>query len=109
MPIKFKCACGATLQAKDEQAGKRTKCPNCQQVVAIPRPASASAPKPGKAELALDEEPGKPTCPHCGAALPPSAVICVKCGYNTQTGRAAEEAQGKPTPTIVFPDRKSVV
>lgn len=36
MPIVFACTCGSTLKAKEPDAGKRTKCPKCGKVVAIP-------------------------------------------------------------------------
>lgn len=36
MPIITSCACGKTLRAKDEFAGKRLKCPACGQVITIP-------------------------------------------------------------------------
>lgn len=36
MPIVFNCTCGKPLRAKDESAGKKTKCPHCSAVVSIP-------------------------------------------------------------------------
>lgn len=37
MPILFECSkCQAKLQCKEEQAGKRTRCPGCGEVVSIP-------------------------------------------------------------------------
>lgn len=36
MPIKFNCACGKTLQVKDEFAGRRVKCPACSAVATVP-------------------------------------------------------------------------
>jgi hypothetical protein len=44
MPIPFNCECGKKLQAKDEFAGKRMKCPGCGTVLTIPGPAPASPP-----------------------------------------------------------------
>lgn len=46
MPIQINCDCGTTLRAKEEHAGKRLKCPNCESIVSVPlsRPA---APLPG--------------------------------------------------------------
>jgi hypothetical protein len=35
MPIQFECNCGKRLQAKDEHAGKRTKCPACGKTLVI--------------------------------------------------------------------------
>ncbi len=36
MPIRVTCSCGKTLQAKDEHAGKRLKCPGCAETIAVP-------------------------------------------------------------------------
>lgn len=43
MPIVVVCACGRQLQAKEEFAGKRVKCPQCGQPVPIPGAASTPA------------------------------------------------------------------
>ncbi|MGE3805237.1 MAG: PrsW family glutamic-type intramembrane protease [Gemmataceae bacterium] len=91
MPISFACTCGKQFRVGDELAGKKTRCPACQQplVVPIPEPEPAAPPtmtdsvsfscscgKSLRAKLALC---GKKTrCPGCGAALeiplPPPAV-----------------------------------
>jgi uncharacterized protein (AIM24 family) len=36
MPIRVTCSCGKTLQAKDEHAGKRLKCPGCEETITVP-------------------------------------------------------------------------
>lgn len=36
MPIAVSCECGKRYRVKDELAGKRAKCPNCQAVLEIP-------------------------------------------------------------------------
>ena len=36
MTIAFACACGQQLQARDEHAGRRTRCPKCGRDVMIP-------------------------------------------------------------------------
>src|SRR3954447_22277098 len=38
MAISFTCACGKALKARDEHAGKKTKCPQCGAILAIPSP-----------------------------------------------------------------------
>jgi hypothetical protein len=44
MPIEFACnLCGKSLKAKDEAAGKRTRCPYCQGVVTVPQLAAVGA------------------------------------------------------------------
>lgn len=43
MPIPIQCpACGTKLQAPDQVAGKKVKCPKCGQVVAVPAAAGAA-------------------------------------------------------------------
>lgn len=39
MTIRITCQCGKQLAVKDEYAGRRIKCPQCQKAVSIPRPA----------------------------------------------------------------------
>ena len=39
MPISFGCDCGKRLKAKDEHAGRRTKCPGCGAILTVPDPA----------------------------------------------------------------------
>jgi hypothetical protein len=41
--IVFQCACGNPLQAREELAGKRTKCPKCGAMLTIPGGAKATA------------------------------------------------------------------
>lgn len=82
MTIPFACSCGKSFQAKDEFAGKRTKCPACGQVLVIPQPSRADAPPPepaamihfrcdcGKEFKVKPEFAGRSTkCPACGRAL----------------------------------------
>jgi RsiW-degrading membrane proteinase PrsW (M82 family) len=38
MAIAFTCECGKALRARDELAGKKTKCPQCGAILAIPTP-----------------------------------------------------------------------
>ena len=38
MPIAFACDCGRRLRAKDELAGRKTRCPGCDKVLTIPDP-----------------------------------------------------------------------
>jgi hypothetical protein len=37
MAIKFHCACGKTLQVKDELGGRRVRCPACSDAVTVPK------------------------------------------------------------------------
>src|SRR5439155_16445458 len=41
MPITFTCDCGKPLQAEDQNAGRKTRCPACGRELAIPGRADA--------------------------------------------------------------------
>jgi len=43
--IQVTCACGATMQVQDENAGKQCKCPKCGAVCQIPEAPVAAAPE----------------------------------------------------------------
>ena len=44
MAIAFSCSCGRKINAKDEHAGKRVKCPGCQQPVTVPSAGAVAKP-----------------------------------------------------------------
>ena len=46
MPIRVTCECGKTLQAKDEHAGKRLRCPGCGETVGVPASPPPMPPRP---------------------------------------------------------------
>ena len=68
--ITFNCSCGKVLQVKDEHAGKRVRCPECQEIsVAQAEPAfevvdedEAPLPiaKPTRAKSADEDEDDRP-------------------------------------------------
>lgn len=108
--IRVACACGRTLKAPAAAAGKKARCPACGNtlfltvrdpaVVAEP-PRQAPVPPPLPVEqadsgdqydLAGHEAAPPPlpvgrACPHCGAAMDDTAVLCTNCGYDTRTGK----------------------
>jgi hypothetical protein len=53
MAIVFSCTCGKPLRAKDESAGKKTKCPHCGAIVPIPGASPATVP-PSNEGLSID-------------------------------------------------------
>jgi hypothetical protein len=104
-PIRVRCECGKTLAVPARLAGKKIKCPGCEQPVSVPlgEPAREKSGQPasdgddglsdvdGVASL-LDEANLKASatgrrCPDCRADMQPDDVICVNCGFNTETGR----------------------
>lgn len=98
MPIKVACSCGQKFSARDAMAGKRVKCPKCNEPLTIPKPRSSRkeddarlAQSGGIADL-LDEVGVQgartgPICPECGTDMLPTAVICIECGFNVAMGR----------------------
>ncbi len=111
MPVVASCQCGAKFAAQDHLAGKTVRCPKCSQPLQIPsanassplaqtpapqprvKPPAATAPAAPAAnvggildELGVTAVTGV-RCPQCSSDTPPTAVICVKCGYNLQRGR----------------------
>src|SRR5580765_5203332 len=41
--IRFSCACGRSLKAPEELAGKKSRCPACAAAVVVPQPAMVFA------------------------------------------------------------------
>jgi hypothetical protein len=89
MPIKVACACGAQFAANDQLAGRLLKCPKCGGGVQVPARVAAPA-APSAVSSLLDEEGFTADksfrCPKCDTPFKPGAVLCTKCGFNTQTG-----------------------
>jgi RsiW-degrading membrane proteinase PrsW (M82 family) len=67
MAISFVCVCGKSLNAKDELAGKKTKCPGCGAILTIPAPEPAPVDDDAIASFLLQAE-NKPPPPHSGVA-----------------------------------------
>lgn len=67
MPILLSCDCGKRIKVRDEDAGKRVKCPGCNAVLRIPapegvtveppRPAPKEVPRPKRHAPAVEELP----------------------------------------------------
>ena len=114
MPIKTNCSCGFSFSAKDELAGRRVKCPRCNQGVQIPtaeamlatkQPAAVAGNVNKKLLGLLDEEgvksaPMGPVCPSCGTEMHPASVICIECGFNSATGEHLESTVDDDTGII---------
>src|SRR4051812_11105332 len=58
MRITFSCSCGKELRARDQHAGKRVKCPECQSLVIVPQQVEASVSLPEIAEFVGPWDPG---------------------------------------------------
>jgi hypothetical protein len=57
MAITFSCECGQQLQARDEHAGRRTRCPKCGRDVMIPSIEPAPEPEPPPRAEAVTRRP----------------------------------------------------
>lgn len=86
MPIRVACPqCSKNLAVKDELAGKRIRCPNCQNVVTIPAASNGAAKPPA---------PSKPAAGPAKAPAPPAKTAPAKAA-----GPPAKAAGNiKPTP-----------
>lgn len=93
MPIKVTCdACGQTLTAKDEFAGRRTKCPGCGEPISIPEAVydaeALSDDDNGYDDSEEDYDDGgesedhddRRPCRSCGEMIRSSAAKCRYCG-----------------------------
>ncbi|MFL5242066.1 MAG: hypothetical protein ACJ8FY_08155 [Gemmataceae bacterium] len=104
--------CKKVSKGPSELMGKKIRCKNCREIFTVERikQASPKAPsrKPTKPQQEKEEAPvlsiaeeeedeGEarpyavtdidltPRCPHCANEMEEGAIICVHCGYNTQT------------------------
>jgi hypothetical protein len=102
MPIRINCPCGKSLNVRDDLAGKTVKCPGCGKPIQVkPVSGAARTPPAGVASSSAQQERQRmqdlfdeegfsaqvaAVCPACRAEMGVGAVLCTKCGYNTQTG-----------------------
>ncbi len=107
--VEFKCGCGANIRAPASAAGRKARCPKCQQVLVLGKPAMVEAHSraDGRTDAASSAAGSAPPdtgrvkmrCA-CGAGLgvPTSAagrkVKCPKCGQTLTVPRAATPATG---------------
>jgi hypothetical protein len=78
MAIQVQCSCGGRLQAPEQQAGRKARCPSCQGLVVVPGELV-------EADSYVVEQVRK--CPRCKSEWPTDTVVCVECGHNFETGR----------------------
>ena len=71
MPILVKCECGRSLRVKDEAAGRRIKCPDCEAVLRVPKPEEPDVVEDAEAEEPPpSRKPGPPPVPKKSAVAP---------------------------------------
>ncbi len=110
MAIKARCGnCSNPITVRDEFGGKTVKCPKCGSSMKIPPAGSNNAainrPEPVAAgstakkynplldlldEAGIESRPNGPTCDNCGAAMAPTAILCIECGFNMATRQKLE-------------------
>jgi hypothetical protein len=93
MVIRLRCSCGKTVQAADDQAGRKARCPACRALVRVPGDPEDSA---GYAiEQVLE-------CPGCKHEWPIGTVVCIDCGYHFEAGRKMRTKYNVPDRIIDF-------
>lgn len=89
MAIAFACACGKKLAAKDEFAGKKTKCPGCGVLNRIP------VPEPEVIEVAdievIEDEVAEPV--EAVAATPPAVKASAPSTTSVKTKKKAKKTK----------------
>jgi len=109
VPIKFTCpSCGKALRVPEEAAGKRGRCPYCQNSVTVP---FLSQPPETEEKIEVEEQEGLRLvkeeilddvrrCPGCGIIVDKSARTCTRCGTDLLTGQKFIKAAtlARPTP-----------
>jgi len=127
MAISFACECGKALKARDELAGKKTKCPECGTILAIPRPevdpdlgdglpyglegegpaeAPGPAPSPAGAGFGsmLDDETAiRPSVYHAMPTAPSRSSDRPR--PTAASASASAPAAARPAPTFAFEDK----
>jgi DNA-directed RNA polymerase subunit RPC12/RpoP len=72
MPIELKCKCGRAMRLKDDAAGRKIRCPDCETMLLVPQPVDADEPDVVDDSEIVEEtaQPRKMTPP----PLPPKAL-----------------------------------
>ena len=109
MSIRVECeACGKVLNARDEAAGKKAKCPDCGNVLQIPDQDVVDAETDdqdayGSASSYDDgnELDNKRPCPACGEEIKKKAAKCRFCGemFDANLKRRSNSKRGGNFPT----------
>ncbi len=106
MPIAVRCACGKSINAPDQLAGKKAKCPACGEALSIPAAAGASqgaAPKAASSSSGA-ERPIYVTC-ECGkkftapAKLAGKSVQCPTCRQLVKLPKASDAGAASAKPS----------
>lgn len=103
MPIRISCpCCNRVMNVSDDLAGRRVRCPDCGEVIAVqgpeteehgaisrapvpraPRPSRRPAPAPARNDdddEPVERRPRQKHCVECGALIRANASVCPRCG-----------------------------
>ena len=93
--ISVLCKCGKKLKAPASAVGKKAKCPKCGNVLVVQAPPpkqeddfDALYDLAADSEKAAQQQEVAPRCPQCISPMPPGAVLCTNCGYDTRSGKS---------------------
>lgn len=115
MSIVVECTtCQKRMKAPNRLAGKKARC-KCGASVSIPKlPDSDPTPTDLSDLLGLadGESVGGPHCPSCKTEMAANTVVCMRCGYNQETGQVLrldlESTANPTTPPTPRTQNKSV-
>ncbi|MGO9468879.1 MAG: PrsW family glutamic-type intramembrane protease [Isosphaeraceae bacterium] len=102
MAITFDCGCGKSLRAKDEFAGKKTKCPGCGSILTIPTLEQVPRDEDEVATYLLEPE-NKPA--HSSVAQP-SSFAPASSEPVSRSAPAPRTPEVKPAPKAARRDRE---
>jgi len=93
--VEFWCACGASVKAKEELAGRDIRCPSCGNDVCVPGGKLPPAEEP-MAIPAPPREENRVPCPMCAEPIVRAAKLCRFCGYVLDQRLASAAAPANP-------------
>ena len=98
--IRFRCACGKSMQAKDDFAGRRYKCPQCERIVRIPTPKAKEKPAAAAPDVAAKAAPAPPQVVAKPAAAPVAKPVTMPPLAKPVPARPTTIAAPRPHPWV---------
>jgi len=98
MAIEVVCpnpGCAKAYRLKDEMAGKKVRCRQCQSAIEVPADGAAASSDDATTGLMLEGQdspsahvhhPARLTCTNCGAVLGVRDATCPQCGGDVRSG-----------------------